>query len=63
MNLIQYVCLKGGDELRCMQCCSPFNVIAEKSEMAVKDQENRESIIFYILREGCIRQTLFNNKQ
>ena len=43
-----------------MQCCSPFNLIAEKSEMvkAVKDQENRESIIFYFLREGCIRQTL-----
>ena len=38
-----------------MQCCSPFNLIAEKSEMvkAVNDQENRESIIFYFLREVC----------
>ena len=39
----------GGVNYVFMQCCSPFNLIAEKSEMvkAVKDQENRESIIFY----------------
>ena len=50
MHLLQNVCVKrggGGINYVLMQCCSPFNLIAEKSEMvkAVTDQENRESII------------------
>ena len=54
MNLLQYVCVKGGMNYVFMQCCSPFNLIAEKSEIvkAVKDQENRENIIFLFFERG-----------
>ena len=37
-----------------MQCCSSFNLIAENGEMvkAVKDQENRQRIIFLFFERG-----------